>query len=59
MVSYLVARNILELHIIDRYVFLIVCPVVMICHFIIILTFVKYGLLKYSPEDVIFAILIA
>lgn len=59
VVSYLVARNILELHIIDRYTFLIVCPIVMICHFIIILTFVRYKLLKHSPEDVVFAILIA
>lgn len=51
-------RGIVKLHSIDRFAFLIICPLVTIFQIILIITFIKYEVFKHSPEDVIFSLII-
>jgi tellurite resistance protein TehA-like permease len=58
MVTTILLRGIVILHDIDRYVFLVFCPIAIVIQIIFILTFLKYKLLKNTPEDIIFALII-
>jgi hypothetical protein len=56
MLSY---RNIVDLHDVDRYSFLVGSPIIMIMQTFLIFTFYKYQLYRSSPMDIILACFIS
>lgn len=46
-------RNVVELHDIDRYAFLVASPLIMVVQGVFVYAFCKFGLYRSSPMDII------
>jgi hypothetical protein len=49
---FLLVRNILIIHIIDKIYFLVVCPIILLAQIVVIITYAKYTQLRAKPGNI-------